>query len=74
MIFTNAVTSLSPTNGVSAYDIFVTLKDEYGIWVCPNGGEMKDIVFRVGHIGALTKEDYDTLLEAFADMQRRGIL
>ena len=24
----------------SAYDIFLKLKDEYGIWVCPNGGDM----------------------------------
>ena len=27
----NAVTSLTPTNGKSAYEIFVTLKDEYGM-------------------------------------------
>ena len=44
----NAVTPLHPLN-VSAYDVFMTLKDEYGIWICPNGGEMKDTIFRVGH-------------------------
>lgn len=70
----NAVTPLSPTNGKSAYEIFTTLKDEYEIWVCPNGGELKDKVFRVGHIGALTTADYDTLIAAFHDMQRRGLL
>lgn len=69
----NAVTPLHPRN-VSAYSIFTTLKDEYGIWVCPNGGDLKDTVFRVGHIGALTKEDYDKLLDAFKDMQNRGLL
>lgn len=69
----NAVTPLHPHN-VSAYDIFIRLKDEYGIWVCPNGGNMKDSVFRVGHIGELTKEDYDTLLDALKDMRRRGLL
>ncbi len=70
----NAVTSLSPTNGKSANDIFITLKDEYNIWVCPNGGELKDTVFRVGHIGALEKSDYDTLLNALLDMRTRGLL
>ena len=50
----NAVTPLHPLN-VSAYDVFTMLKDEYGIWICPNGGEMKETIFRVGHIGALTK-------------------
>lgn len=67
----NGVTSLHPTTA-SAYDIFLKLKDEYGIWVCPNGGDMKDTVFRVGHIGALTHEDNTTLVNALKDMQRRG--
>jgi aspartate aminotransferase-like enzyme len=69
----NAVTPLHPTTA-SAYDIFLTLKDEYGIWVCPNSGELKDKVFRVGHIGALTKKDNDTLISALKDMQKRGII
>ena len=69
----NGVTSLHPTTA-SAYDIFLKLKDEYGIWVCPNGGDMKDTVFRVGHIGALTHEDNTTLVNALKDMQRRGLL
>ena len=69
----NAVTPLHPLN-VSAYDVFVTLKDEYGIWICPNGGEMKETIFRVGHIGALTKEDNTTLVNAFKDLQKRGLM
>ena len=70
----NAVTPLSPANGKSAYDIFVTLKDEYNIWICPNGGALSDKVFRVGHIGALTEKDFDFLLDAFLDMQKRRML
>lgn len=69
----NAVTSIHPTT-VSAYDIFLKLKDEYGIWVCPNGGDMKDIVFRVGHIGALTHEDNTTLIDALKDLQKKKII
>ena len=69
----NAVTPLHPLN-VSAYDIFTVLKDEYSIWVCPNGGSMKDIIFRVGHIGNLKKADYDCLINALKDMQKRGLL
>ena len=69
----NAVSPLHPTTA-NAYDIFLTLKDEYGIWVCPNGGDMKDTIFRVGHIGALTKEDNTTLVNAFRDLQKRKII
>ncbi len=69
----NAVTPLYPLK-TSAHDIFETLKDEYGIWVCPNGGDLKDKVFRIGHLGALTKEDNTTLVNAMKDMQKRGLL
>lgn len=69
----NGVTSVHPTTA-NAYDIFLTLKDEYGIWVCPNGGDMKDTIFRVGHIGALTHEDNTILINALKDMQKRGLL
>lgn len=69
----NGVTSIHPTTA-SANDIFLTLKDEYGIWICPNGGDMKDTIFRVGHIGALTHEDNTTLINALKDMQKRGLI
>lgn len=69
----NAVTPLHPLNA-SAYDIFTVLKDEYGIWICPNGGKLAEKVFRVGHIGALTKEDNSILVDAFRDLQRRGMI
>lgn len=69
----NGVTSVHPTTA-KAYDIFLTLKDEYGIWICPNGGDMKDTIFRVGHIGALTHDDNTTLINALKDMQKRGLL
>lgn len=69
----NAVTPLHPTTA-SAYDIFTILKDEYHIWICPNGGDLKDKVFRVGHIGALTHDDNTTLVNAFKDLRRRGII
>ena len=69
----NAVTPLHPLTA-SANDIFLTLKDEYGIWVCPNGGELKDKIFRVGHIGELSIEDNDKLIAALKDMQERKMI
>lgn len=69
----NAVTPLHPLNA-SAHQVFLTMKDDYGIWICPNGGELKDRVFRVGHIGYITPEDNTTLVDAFKDMQKRGLI
>lgn len=69
----NAVTPLHPITA-NAYDVFLKIKDEYGMWVCPNGGSLKDTIFRVGHIGSLSTEDYDKLIEAFVDMRRKGFI
>ncbi|MBR6898370.1 MAG: alanine--glyoxylate aminotransferase family protein [Lachnospiraceae bacterium] len=67
----NCVTALTPST-VSAYELFLKLKDEYGIWICPNGGELRDRVFRVGHIGALSTKDNEKLVSAFKDLKDKG--
>lgn len=69
----NAVTPLHPTTQ-SAFEIFLKIKDEYGMWICPNGGTMKDTIFRVGHIGHLQKEDYDKLIAAFIDLREKKFI
>jgi len=69
----NAVTPLHPLTA-SAYEIFLRLKDEYDIWVCPNGGDKAETLFRVGHIGSLTVEDNIRLIDALKDMQRRNLI
>lgn len=66
----NAVTPLHPTNGMLAYNIFLRLKDDYRIWVCPNGGDMKDRIFRVGHMGSLSCGDYDKLVAALKEVMQ----
>ena len=71
----NCVTALSPTTqGVSAYRIFEIIKDEYGIWVCPNGGELAEKVLRVGHIGNITEKEIDLLVAAFDDLLKRKLI
>lgn len=69
----NAVTPLHPTTQ-SAHQIFLKIKDEYGMWICPNGGDMKDTIFRVGHIGYLYEKDYDQLIDAFIDLQEKRFI
>lgn len=69
----NAVTPLHPTTQ-SAFEIFIKIKDEYGMWICPNGGSMKDTIFRVGHIGYLHQEDYDKLIAAFLDLREKKFI
>ena len=71
----NCVTALCPTNsGVNAHKLFEIIKDEYKIWICPNAGDMAEKVFRVGHIGSITKEEIDALVNVFIDLQKRNLL
>lgn len=69
----NALTPLRPPH-ISAHVIFTTLKDEYGIWVCPNGGDLTHTIFRVGHLGALTAKDNTQLVHALYDLWQRHLL
>lgn len=64
----NAVTALSPVNGISARHIVDKLDIGHNIWVCPNGGGLADKVFRVGHMGDIHKEDYDMLVSALHEI------
>ena len=67
----NAVTALK-ARGFSAKRLFETLKDEYGIWICPNGGDLAESVFRIGHIGALSANDNEALVQALESLRDRG--
>lgn len=70
----NAVTPLRVTSSISAHKVFEILKDEYDIFVCPNGGELADTVLRIGHIGELSLKDNEILIQALKDMQKRVLL
>jgi aspartate aminotransferase-like enzyme len=70
----NGVTPLRMRSSLSAHRLFEILMEEYGIVVCPNGGALRDTMFRVGHIGYHTKDEYDKLFSAFDDLIARGIL
>ena len=63
----NAMTTLTPTDGKSAMDIVNALEDGYKVMVCPNGGAERDIIFRVSHMGDMTRAYTDVLINALYD-------
>ena len=67
----NSVTAIFCNNALEIVD---KLKLDYNIWVNPNGGDLADNMFRVGHIGDLTIQDNDKLIEALQDLEKRGIV
>jgi aspartate aminotransferase-like enzyme len=67
----NAMTSLSPTDGRLAHRIVKDIEDRYNIFVCPNGGELRDKVFRVSHMGDIDEAYTDVLIRALQDYYSR---
>ena len=63
----NAMTTLTPTDGKSAMDIVNGLEDGYKVMVCPNGGDQRDIIFRISHMGDMTRAYTDVLIDAMHD-------
>jgi aspartate aminotransferase-like enzyme len=60
----NAMTALSPTDGASALGVVNDLAERYRVIVAPNGGALKDKVFRVAHMGDMTQDYVDVLIGA----------
>lgn len=64
----NAVTALEPLEGMPPSFYVNRLAEEFGIFVCPNGGPLRDRIFRVGHLGELTPEDNTRLADALRSL------
>ena len=52
----------------NAKEVYNYLRNNYDITVTPNGGYLSDKVLRVGHIGNITKEDLQDLVEKIKEV------
>ncbi len=71
----NAMSILMPTDGKKASKLVDDLDKLYNVIVTPNGGELKDKVFRISHMGNMTKEYTDVLIDAlfeYSNIKREG--
>lgn len=55
---------------ISAYDVFIELQNKYRIFVNPCGGNLKDKLLRVSHIGNLSIQDIDFLIEKMEEISK----
>jgi len=58
----NGITAVQCENGLSAYDVVQKMDQSFNTYLTSNGGELKDKVFRISHMGDQTKEEIDTLI------------
>jgi len=60
----NAMTTIKAKN---AFKVVEKLEQNYGVVVCPNGGEFRDKIFRVSHMGDMSLKYTDILIDALFD-------
>ena len=63
----NALTPIICHKG-NAKEIFNYLKDRYGIYVNPTGGELENKILRISHLGNLKPKDYDDLIKKMKEI------
>jgi len=63
----NAMTTLVSTDGKDARKIVKDLEEKYRVILTPNGGELGETIFRIGHMGDMNKKYVDILLNSFSD-------
>lgn len=65
----NALTPVLLPN--HAYDVYTELKDKHNIVVTPSGGDLKDKMLRIGHMGALNIDSYYELLKKMTGVYKQ---
>ena len=63
----NALTTLTPVDGRSAFQIVQDLDAQFDVVLTPNGGALKHHIFRVSHMGNMDEAYTDILLNALFD-------
>lgn len=60
----NAMTTLTPTDGKHASEIIKEFEEKYNIILTPSGGDLKEKLIRVSHMGNMNKKYIDVLINA----------
>jgi len=59
----NGLTAVQCEKDISAFDVVQQMDNKFNTYLTSNGGELKDKVFRVSHMGDQTKEEIDILIK-----------
>ncbi len=59
----NGITTVQCPKDVSAFDIVQRMDSQFNTYLTPSGGELKNKIFRISHMGDQTKEDIDILIK-----------
>ena len=61
----NGITGVIPPNGFDMAALRRRLESDYGIQIAGGLGKIKDMMFRIGHVGHVTDEEVDYFIQSF---------
>ena len=61
----NGITGVIPPKGFEMAALRRRLEQYFGIQIAGGLGKVKDTIFRIGHVGHVTDEELDYLIESF---------
>lgn len=67
----NAMTTLTPTDGKLATQIIEEFEERYNIILTPSGGDLKEKLIRVSHMGNMNKKYVDVLINTLKQYYRK---
>jgi aspartate aminotransferase-like enzyme len=69
--YSNAVTAVSAPSGASASALRQAMRDEYDVMIAGAPSRLSDSIFRIGHLGYISKSDVLATLAALESCLRR---
>src|SRR5439155_3166128 len=61
----NGITGVIPPNGFDMAALRRRLENDFGIQIAGGLGKLKDMIFRIGHVGHVTDEELDYFVQSF---------
>jgi alanine-glyoxylate transaminase/serine-glyoxylate transaminase/serine-pyruvate transaminase len=61
----NGITGVIPPKGFDMAALRRRLENDFGIQIAGGLGKVKDIIFRIGHVGHVTDEELDYFVDSF---------
>jgi aspartate aminotransferase-like enzyme len=61
----NGITGVIPPDGFDMAALRRRLENDFGIQIAGGLGKLKDMIFRIGHVGHVTDEELDYFVQSF---------
>ena len=70
-IASNTVTAINAPEGIDLSQLLKICREEYGVVLAGGPGPLAGKVFRIGHLGYVTEQDIDVVIDTLREVLKR---